>query len=148
MDKIILLIEDDPDDRVLTLKALLKDLQHGTVIVRYGVEALDFLLDTADCSERHLSARPHLILLGRTLSQVSSLEVLRDIKGDARINTIPVVVLTSSNKEQDLLDSYSLGVNSIMRKPMDYLQFCEDIKRTIAYWFNLNQVPQGHNNTD
>ena len=145
MDKIILLIEDDPDDRVLTLKALLKDLQNGTVIVRYGVEALDFLLGTGDYSGRHLSVRPHLILLGRTLSHASGLELLRGIKGDTGTNTIPVVVLTSSNKEQDILDTYNLGANSIIRKHVDYLKFCEDVKRTIAYWFNLNQVPQCHN---
>jgi len=141
----ILLVEDNPDDEALTLRAVRKHMPHGIVVARDGAEALDFLFGTGNFSGRDLSVSPLLVLLDLKLPKVNGLEVLRRIRGDARTRVIPVVVFTSSTEEQDILDCYSLGANSYIRKPVDYNQFCADMKQVMIYWLSVNQLPPQRN---
>ena len=141
----ILLVEDNPDDEALTLRAVRKHMPHGIVVARDGAEALDFLFGTGCYQGRDLSVSPLLVLLDLKLPKVNGLEVLRRIRGDARTRVIPVVVFTSSTEEQDILDCYSLGANSYIRKPVDYNQFCADMKQVITYWLFVNQLPPQRN---
>ena len=141
----ILLVEDNPDDEALTLRAVRKHMPHGIVVARDGAEALDFLFGTGEFSGRDLSVSPLLVLLDLKLPKVNGLEVLRRIRGDARTRVIPVVIFTSSTEEQDILDCYSLGANSYIRKPLDYNQFCADMKQVMTYWLSVNQLPPQRN---
>jgi len=141
----ILLVEDNPDDEALTLRAVRKCMPHQIVVARDGTEALDFLFGAGAYQGRDLLKRPLLVLLDLKLPKVNGLEVLRRIRGDARTRVIPVVVFTSSTEEQDILDSYSLGANSYIRKPVDYLQFCDDMKQVMTYWLSVNQLPPQRN---
>jgi len=141
----ILLVEDNPDDEALTLRAVKKHMPHGIVVARDGAEALDFLFGTGRFTGRDLSVSPLLVLLDLKLPKVNGLEVLRRIRGDARTRVIPVVVFTSSTEEQDILDCYSLGANSYIRKPVDYNQFCADMKQVMTYWLSVNQLPPQRN---
>lgn len=141
VNKMILLVEDNPDDEALTLRAVKKQMPHEIVVAHDGAEALDFLFGTGPWGERDLSHRPLLVLLDLKLPKVNGLEVLRRMRGDHRTRPIPVVVFTSSTEEQDILDSYSLGANSYIRKPVDYSQFCEDLKLVVHYWLTVNQLP-------
>ena len=141
----ILLVEDNPDDEALTLRAVRKHMPHGIVVARDGAEALDFLFGTGEFSGRDLSVSPLLVLLDLKLPKVNGLEVLRRIRGDARTRVIPVVIFTSSTEEQDILDCYSLGANSYIRKPVDYNQFCADMKQVMTYWLSVNQLPPQRN---
>lgn len=145
MNKMILLVEDNPDDEALTLRAVKKHMPHGIVVARDGAEALDFLFGTGRFTGRDLSVSPLLVLLDLKLPKVNGLEVLRRIRGDARTRVIPVVVFTSSTEEQDILDCYSLGANSYIRKPVDYNQFCADMKQVMTYWLSVNQLPPQRN---
>ena len=145
MNKMILLVEDNPDDEALTLRAVRKHMPHGIVVARDGAEALDFLFGTGRFAERDLSVSPLLVLLDLKLPKVNGLEVLRRIRGDARTRVIPVVVFTSSTEEQDILDCYTLGANSYIRKPVDYNQFCADMKQVMTYWLCVNQLPPQRN---
>jgi len=145
MNKMILLVEDNPDDEALTLRAVRKYTPHGIVVARDGAEALDFLFGTGCHQGRDLSNSPLLVLLDLKLPKVNGLEVLRRIRADARTRVIPVVVFTSSTEEQDILDSYSLGANSYIRKPVDYNQFCGDMRQVMTYWLGLNQLPPQRN---
>lgn len=135
---VILLVEDNADDEALTLRALRRhNLQNGIVVVRDGQEALDCLLGDASSPP----ARPALILLDLKLPKVDGLEVLRRIRGNARTKLLPVVILTSSREARDVLNGYTLGCNSYLRKPVDFLEFVEAIRQLKIYWLALNEPP-------
>jgi CheY-like chemotaxis protein len=141
-DKIIMLVEDNPDDEALTLRALRKNnVQNEMVVARDGVEALDYLFGTGAYAARDLRMKPVVILLDLKLPLVDGLEVLRRLRADERTQLIPVVVLTSSKEEQDLISSYSFGCNSYIRKPVDFLQFVEAVRQLGLYWLVLNEAP-------
>ncbi|GFO54106.1 two-component system response regulator [Geomonas sp. Red276] len=141
MNKTILLVEDNPDDEALTLRAVKKHMPHAIVVARDGAEALDYLFATGSHATRDQSIAPLLVLLDLKLPKVNGLEVLRRIREDGRTRAIPVVIFTSSTEEQDILDSYRLGANSYIRKPVDYGQFCDDLKQVMTYWLSVNQLP-------
>lgn len=141
MNKTILLVEDNPDDEALTLRAVRKQVPHGIDVARDGAEALDYLFGTGRHAGRDLTSPPLLVLLDLKLPKVNGLEVLRRAREDARTRSIPIIVFTSSTEEQDILDSYRLGANSYIRKPVDYGQFCENLKQAMNYWLWINQLP-------
>jgi CheY-like chemotaxis protein len=138
----ILLVEDNKDDVELTLHALRKEnLANNIQVVVDGEEALDFMFHRAAFAERAAQENPRLVLLDLKLPKVDGLEVLRQLKGDARTKTIPVVILTSSKEERDLVEGYRLGTNSYIQKPVDFDQFRETVKRVGLYWLVVNQCP-------
>jgi len=138
----ILLVEDNPNDVELTLHALTRNnLANHVEVVRDGAEALEFLFGSGAYAGRRLENGPKVILLDLKLPKVDGLEVLRRVKADARTRIIPVVVLTSSREERDLVESYSLGVNSYIVKPVDFQQFTEAVRQLGLYWLLLNQPP-------
>jgi two-component system, response regulator len=145
VNRTILLVEDNPDDEALTLRAVRKHMPHGIAVARDGAEALEFLFGTGRHADRDLSTPPLLVLLDLKLPKVNGLEVLRRMREDARTRPIPVVVFTSSTEEQDILDCYRLGANSYIRKPVDYVQFCDDLKQVMTYWLCVNQLPPQRN---
>lgn len=141
-DKVILLIEDNDDDVVLTLRALKKNnIRNPVVVARDGVEALDYLFGTGKYEGRE-TARPQVILLDLKLPKVDGHEVLRKIRGDERTKMLPVVILTSSREQRDLVEGYSLGCNSYIRKPVDFQQFTEAVRQLGLYWIVLNELPE------
>jgi CheY-like chemotaxis protein len=138
----ILLVEDDPKDIRLTLHALrAENLGNKIEVARDGEEALDFLFCRGAYSERSPNQRPKLILLDLKLPKVDGLQVLREIKADPATRSIPVTILTSSREERDLVESYKLGVNSYIQKPVDFDQFRQTIRTLGLYWILVNQVP-------
>ncbi|MCZ7542862.1 MAG: response regulator [Anaerolineae bacterium] len=138
----ILLVEDNPDDVELTLHALRKhNLANRIEVVRDGAEALEFLFATGAYAGRNVENGPRVILLDLKLPKVDGLEVLRRVKADPRTRRIPVVMLTSSREERDIVESYSLGVNSYITKPVDFDQFTEAVRQVGLYWLLLNQPP-------
>lgn len=138
----ILLVEDNPDDEALTLRALKKNnIMNEVVVARDGVEALDYLFGKGVYADRDMSVMPHLILLDLKLPKMDGLEVLRYLRTDDRTRILPVVILTSSKEEQDLINGYSLGANSYVRKPVDFSQFSESVRQLGLYWFVLNESP-------
>ncbi len=138
----ILLVEDDPNDVRLTLHAFTKhNLANDTQIVRDGEEALEYIFATGRYSHRDLNQRPKVILLDLKLPKVDGLEVLRRIKANDDTRSIPVVVLTSSREERDIVDSYALGVNSYIVKPVDFEQFVQSVRTLGLYWLLLNRPP-------
>ena len=138
--KVILLVEDNPDDVDLTLRALKKgNIVNEVVVARDGVEALDYLFGTGIHAGRDLDLMPALVLLDLKLPKTDGLEVLRRLRADTRTKLLPVVVLTSSKEEQDLLNSYELAANSYIRKPVDFLQFTDAVKQLELYWLLLNE---------
>lgn len=140
-DRVILLVEDNPKDVELTIRALKKASTTNPIVVACdGVEALDYLFARGAHANRPASAVPQVVLLDLKLPKVDGLEVLRALRKDPRTRLLPVVVLTSSQEEQDLINSYSLGANSYMRKPVDFLQFTEAVRQLGLYWLVLNQV--------
>lgn len=140
--KMILLVEDNPDDEALTIRALNKNkIANNLSVVRDGVEALDFLFCTGSYAERDPNDLPEVILLDLKLPKLDGLEVLRRIREDKRTQLLPVVILTSSVEEQDLIKSYSLGANSYIRKPVDFSQFVEAVHQLGMYWLVLNEPP-------
>lgn len=137
----ILLVEDNPNDVELTLHAFRKNnLSNQIRVARDGAEAIEFLLGT-DSQGQAANAPPKVVLLDLKLPKVDGLEVLRRIKGEPRTRTIPVVVLTSSREERDIVESYQLGVNSYIVKPVDFEQFTEAVRSLGLYWLLLNQPP-------
>ena len=143
MGKIILLVEDNPDDEVLTRRALKKNnIGNEVVVARDGAEALDYLFGMGAYEARDLSVMPQVVLLDLKLPRVDGLEVLRQIRTDERTKLLPVVILTSSREQQDLLDGYGYGANSYIRKPVDFAQFVEAVRQLGLYWLVLNETPQ------
>ncbi len=138
----ILLVEDNPNDAELTLRALKKqNLANKVHVVTDGAEALDYIFATGTYDNFDPNHRPKLILLDLKLPKVDGLEVLRRIKSDERTKTIPVVVLTSSHEEQDMVASYKLGVNSYIVKPVDFTKFIDAVGKLGLYWLLLNEQP-------
>ena len=138
----ILLVEDNPNDVELTLRALQKqNLSSKVFVVKDGAEALDFMFATGAYAQRPIDKRPRVVLLDLKLPKVDGIEVLPRIKADARTNSIPVVMLTSSQAERDVLDSYKLGVNSYIVKPVDFSNFVHAVSELGVYWGMLNKLP-------
>lgn len=143
-DKVILLVEDNADDELLTLRALRKNNAVDEIVVAHdGVEALDYLFATGSYKGRDTSIMPHLILLDLKLPKVDGLEVLRRLRSDERTKLLPVVILTSSREEQDMLDGYGFGANSYVRKPVNFEQFTRTIEQLKLYWLVVNENPPG-----
>jgi two-component system response regulator len=137
----IVLVEDNPSDVALTLHALRKhNLTNRIQVLRDGAEALDFLFGTGGYADRDISNAPRVVLLDLKLPLVSGLDVLRMLKTDERTRSIPVVMLTSSREERDIVESYQLGVNSYIVKPVDFIQFTEAMRTLGMYWLVLNQA--------
>jgi two-component system response regulator len=140
--KTILLVEDNPDDEALTLRALQKsNILNKIVVARDGVEAIDYLFGEGSYSDRDTSIIPELILLDLKLPRMDGLEVLRRIRANKRTKLLPVVILTSSKEESDLIQGYSLGANSYIRKPVDFIQFRKSVQQLGLYWVVLNANP-------
>jgi two-component system response regulator len=139
---VILLVEDNPDDEALTLRALKKNnIKNEVVVARDGVEALDYLAGSGKWATRDANLVPQVVLLDLKLPKVDGLEVLRRLRADSRTKLLPVVILTTSNEEQDRLQGYDLGANSYVRKPVDLNQFIEAIRQLGLYWLILNERP-------
>lgn len=140
--KVILLVEDNPDDEVLTLRALKKNnILNEVVVAHDGVEALDYLFSTEKYPEGDLMRKLAVILLDLKLPKIDGMEVLRRIRGDEQTKLLPVVILTSSKEEQDLINGYKFGANSYIRKPVDFDKFVEAIRQLGLYWLVLNEIP-------
>lgn len=138
----ILLVEDNPHDLELAIHALRKhNLANHIEVVRDGAEALEYIFATGAYSHRDTNHHPKVILLDLKLPRVDGLEVLRRVKADPRTRAIPVVVLTSSREERDIVESYKLGVNSYITKPVDFEQFTESVRQLGMYWLLLNHPP-------
>ena len=141
-NKIILLVEDNPDDVMLTEAALQENkIFNKLVVTRDGVEALDYLFRTGKYADRDAEEVPQIILLDLNLPKLNGLDVLRKIRSDARTRMLPVVILTSSMEERDVIDSYQLGANSYIHKPVDFSQFSEAVRNLGLYWLVLNEHP-------
>jgi len=139
-EKVILLVEDHPDDEELTMRALRKNnILNKVVIARDGVQALEYLFGTGAHTGRDVSEMPQLILLDLKLPKIDGLEVLRRLRADERTRFLPIVILTSSKEEQDLLKSYKLGANSYVRKPVDFVEFTQAVQQLGLYWLILNE---------
>ena len=135
--KCILLVEDDPDDEALTLRALRRhDLADEVVVVRDGAEALAFLYEATRAGDDQL---PELVLLDLKLPKIDGLQVLKMLREDAHTRRLPVVVLSSSSEERDIAQSYDLGANSYVRKPVDFAEFSEAVRQLGIYWLGLNE---------
>lgn len=138
----ILLVEDNPDDQKLTLRALKKNnITNEIVTAEDGAQALEYLFGTGQFAGRDIRQPPSLVLLDLKMPKVDGLSVLARIRSDERTRMVPVVVLTSSAEEQDLVRSYQLGVNSYVRKPVDFLEFVDAARQLGVYWLILNQQP-------
>jgi CheY-like chemotaxis protein len=138
--KTILLVEDNPSDIGLTRRALEKShIANELVVVEDGQEALDYLFGTASLAGSKANELPALILLDLKLPKLDGLQVLRRIRADERTSRLPVVILTTSNEEQDIAQSYDLGANSYIRKPVDFKQFVEAVQHLGLYWLVLNE---------
>ena|ERR1051326_2779903 len=141
-DKVILLVEDNADYEVLTIRALKKNnILNEVVVARDGQEALDYLFATGPRAGRDRSVMPTVVLLDLKLPRVDGLEVLRRIRAEPRTKMLPVVILTSSKEEQDIVKGYTLGCNSYVRKPVDFMQFVEAARQLGLYWLVLNEAP-------
>jgi len=144
--RFVLLVEDSADDVELTLRALSKsDILVEVVVVHDGVEALDFIFGTGPYAGRNLNVMPTVVFLDLKLPRVNGFEVLQRIRADERTKLLPVVILTSSNEERDVIHSYELGANSYVCKPVDYMQFSEAIRQLGSYWLFLNESPMREN---
>ena len=142
----VLLVEDNPNDEELTLYALRKNnIANQIQVVHDGAEALEYLFCTGAFADRQPNNLPKIILLDLKLPKVDGLEVLKKIRADANTRTIPVVVLTSSQEERDIVESYQLGVNSYIVKPVDFEQFNEAVRHMGLYWMLLNKTPSYKN---
>jgi two-component system response regulator len=141
-DKVILLVEDNPDDEALTLRAFKKNnIKNGVVVARDGAEALDYLFGTGRHAGRDITDLPQVMLLDLKLPKVDGLEVLRRVRATEHTRLLPVVILTSSREEQDLMAGYRLGCNSYVRKPVNFDEFVEAARQLGLYWLVLNEAP-------
>ena len=141
-NKLILLVEDNPDDEELTLLALKEsNILNEVTVTRDGAEALDYLFSTGKFAGRDPARMPQLILLDLKLPKVTGLEVLKRLRADPRTKLIQVVILTSSNEEEDVISSYIHGANSYVRKPVDFQHFADAVKQLGLYWLILNEAP-------
>ena len=139
---VLLLVEDNPDDEELTLLAFEQSpIVHDVVVAHDGVEALEYLFGTGIYAGRDISTMPALILLDLQLPRINGLEVLQRLRADPRTKLLPIVILTTSNEQQDLINSYALGCNSYIRKPVDYNQFLTAVQQLGMYWLILNEFP-------
>jgi two-component system response regulator len=137
----ILLVEDNPDDAALTLRALKKNnILNEVVVARDGVEALDYMFGTGTYADRE-AARPQVVLLDLKLPKIDGLEVLRRLRSDASKASVPVVILSSSREEEDVVSGYRFGCNSYVRKPVDFDTFVEAARQLGLYWLVLNELP-------
>lgn len=140
-DGIILLVEDNPDDEALTLRALRKNhILNQVVVARDGVEALEWLFGEGPHAGRDVTIQPQVVLLDLNMPRLSGLQVLERLRQDPRTKLTPVVVLTSSKEDDDLVKSYSLGANSYVRKPVDFAEFIDAVRQLGMYWLLVNQV--------
>ena len=141
-DKVILLVEDNSDDETLVLRAFQKsNILNEVVVVRDGVMALDYLFATGEYAGRNPNDLPEIVLLDLKLPKVNGLEVLRRLRADERTCFLPVIVLTSSDEECDIVESYKLGTNSYICKPVDFIRFTEAVRQLGLYWLALNVAP-------
>ncbi len=141
-NKAILLVEDNPDDEALALRAFKRHhIGNEIVVARDGVEALDYLFGTGIYAGRDVTNKPTVVLLDLKLPKIDGLEVLRRLRAEPHTRLLPVVVLTTSNEERDAIESYSLGCNSYIRKPVDFVEFSEAIRQLGMYWLLLNEPP-------
>jgi CheY-like chemotaxis protein len=141
-NKIILLVEDNPSDVGLTQRALAKShIANEMVVAEDGQDALDYIFAVGKYTGRDVKETPAVVLLDLNLPRVDGLEVLRRIRADERTKRIPVVILTTSKEEQDVAQSYDLGANSYIRKPVDFKQFVESVERLGLYWLVMNEPP-------
>jgi CheY-like chemotaxis protein len=141
-NKVILLVEDNPDDEALAIRALNRHHVGNEIVVAHdGVEALEYLFGTGAYEGRDTNNKPAVVLLDLKLPRVDGLEVLRQLRNDPRTKFLPVVVLTTSSEEGDVINSYSLGCNSYIRKPVDFVQFSEAIRQLGMYWLLMNEPP-------
>jgi two-component system response regulator len=139
-EKPILLVEDNPDDEVLTLRALQKNnIRNEVIIVRDGEQALHYLFGEGAYAGRDVTQMPQVVLLDLKLPKISGLEVLRRLRATERTRFLPVVILTTSNEDQDRLQGYSLGANSYVRKPVEFDRFIEAVRQLGLYWLILNE---------
>jgi two-component system response regulator len=140
----ILVVEDNPDDEALTLRALRSNhVENDIVVARDGAEALDYLLCRGAYADRSADDVPQVVLLDLRLPKVDGLQVLRRIREEPHLRALPVVVLTSSDEERDLLDSYQLGANSYVRKPVAFNEFVDAVRQLGLYWMLINRLPDG-----
>ena len=138
----ILLVEDKPDDEALALRAFRKsEIRNAIVVARDGVEALEYLFPCGQPQGCDAASLPAVVLLDLKLPRVDGLEVLRRIRAQASTRFIPVVILTSSREEQDLISAYTLGANSYVRKPVDFVEFAQTVSHLGLYWLSLNELP-------
>jgi two-component system response regulator len=144
-DKTILLVEDNPDDEALTLRALKRNnIFNEVVVARDGAEALEFFFGEGRSEGGNAGRLPEVVLLDLKLPKIDGLEVLRRIRSDSRTRRVPIVILTSSNEERDIINGYDLGANSYIRKPVDFNQFMEAVRQLGLYWLVLNvAAPSG-----
>lgn len=140
--KTILLVEDNPDDEMLTLRALARNgIKHQVQVAHDGVEALDYLLGRGEFASRDVRQTPVVTLLDLKLPRLDGLGVLREVRRHEATRNLPIVILTSSKEEQDLIQGYGLGANSYIRKPVDFVQFTEAVRQVGSYWLILNENP-------
>ena len=141
-EKIILLVEDNPDDVTLTERALKKShILNKLIVAKDGVEALDYLFGTGSSAGRDMNNMPEIVLLDLKLPKIDGLEVLKRIRANEQTKLLPVVILTSSKEEKDLIDGYSMGANSYIRKPVNFNQFADAVRQLGLYWLVLNERP-------
>lgn len=140
-NKTILLVEDNPDDELLTIRALKHNSIGNEIVVAHdGVEALDYLMGTGEYEGRNINDVPELILLDLKLPKINGLEVLKRLRSESHTKYIPVVVLTSSSEEQDIISSYDLGANSFVQKPVNFVEFTQATKQLGLYWLVINRT--------
>ena len=145
-NKVILLVEDNPADEKMTVRALRQhNIVNQIVVAHNGVEALDYLFGTGQYAGRDVKQQPTVVLLDIKMPKMDGLEVLRRVRADKSTEMLPMVILTSSKEEQDLINGYRLGCNSYIRKPVDFDQFAQAIQHLKLYWLVLNESPPGGN---
>ena len=141
-EKTILLVEDNPDDELLVMRALKKaNVLNKVVVAHDGAEAMDYLFGTGAYAGRDISDNPAVTLLDLKLPKIDGLGVLRRVRADERLRNLPIVILTSSREQEDVIKSYELGANSYVRKPVDFNNFAEAVRQLGLYWLVLNESP-------